>query len=207
MSARVQSKVLRALEEQRFEPVGGNTAVRVDVRVVAATNKRLEAEIERGAFREDLFYRLNVIPFELPPLRERAEDVPLLVEHFNERFSAEYGREPKRYDESAVDRLAAYSWPGNVRELRNTVERVTIMHRPAGVSAADLPPLNGDPDPQPPSWPSFASFREGKEAYEREYILRKLDECDGNITKTAEQMGIDRSHLYRRMKALGLSVR
>jgi two-component system nitrogen regulation response regulator NtrX len=207
MSARVQAKMLRALEEQRFEPVGGNQSVSVDVRVVAATNKRLEVEIERGAFRDDLFYRLNVIPFELPPLRERSEDVPLLVGHFNERFSAEYGREPKRYEPEAIDRLVAYAWPGNVRELRNTVERVTIMHRAVEVTPSDLPPLDADPEPQAATWPSFASFREGKEAYEREYILRKLDECDGNITKTAEQMGIDRSHLYRRMRALGLSTR
>lgn len=207
MSPRVQSKVLRALEEQRFEPVGSNQAVRVDVRVVAATNKRLEAEIERGAFREDLFYRLNVIPFEVPPLRERLEDVPLLVDHFNARFSAEYGQEPKCFEPEAMERLMVYSWPGNVRELRNTIERVTIMHRPVEVASADLPPLDADPPPQQPSWPAFASFREGKEAYEREYILRKLEECDGNISRTAEQMGIDRSHLYRRMKALGLSTR
>jgi two-component system nitrogen regulation response regulator NtrX len=197
--------VLRALEEQRFEPVGGNQAVKVDVRVVAATNKRLEEHIERGAFREDLFYRLNVIPFELPPLRERSEDVPLLVEHFNARFCAEYGREPKLYDADAIDRLVHYNWPGNVRELRNTVERVTIMHLAVLVTASDLPALDADAEPSSTQWPAFASFREGKEAFEREYISRKLDECDGNITRTAESMGIDRSHLYRRMRALGLS--
>jgi two-component system nitrogen regulation response regulator NtrX len=207
MSPRVQSKVLRALEEQRFEPVGGQQAVSVDVRVVAATNKRLEAEMERGAFREDLFYRLNVIPFELPPLRERSEDIPLLVEHFNERFSSEYGREPKRFSSAALERLQAYRWPGNVRELRNTIERVVIMHRAADVATDDLPPLDGDPEPQAAGKTEYASFREGKEAYEREYIMRKLEECDGNVTRTAEQLGIDRSHLYRRMKALGLSTR
>jgi two-component system, NtrC family, nitrogen regulation response regulator NtrX len=208
MSQRMQSKVLRALEEQRFEPVGGQQAVSVDVRVVAATNKRLEAEVERGAFREDLFYRLNVIPFELPPLRERSEDVPLLVDHFNARFSAEYGHEPKRFSEEASERLREYRWPGNVRELRNTIERVIIMHRPVDVGAADLPPLNADADPSSgPSWLSFSSLRHGKEAYEREYILRKLDECDGNVARTAREMGIDRSHLYRRMKALGIPGR
>jgi two-component system nitrogen regulation response regulator NtrX len=208
MSARMQSKVLRALEEQRFEPVGGQHSVRVDVRIVAATNKRLEAEIERGAFREDLFYRLNVIPFELPPLRERAEDIPLLVDHFNARFSAEYGRELKRFSPEALEALCEYRWPGNVRELRNTIERVIIMHRPVDVGVADLPPLNADAEqPAPAPWLASTSLRDGKEAYERDYILRKLDECDGNVARTAREMGIDRSHLYRRMKALGISGR
>jgi two-component system nitrogen regulation response regulator NtrX len=207
MSPRLQSKVLRALEEQRVEPVGGQQTRDVDVRVVAATNKQLEVEMERGAFREDLFYRLNVIPFELPPLRERPEDIPLLVDHFNGRFSAAYGREPKRFEPGALERLESYRWPGNVRELRNTVERVVIMHRDADVAADDLPPLNADTEPQLASKLAYTSFREGREAYEREYIVRKLEECDGNVTRTAEQMGIDRSHLYRRMKALGLSSR
>jgi len=204
MSSRVQSKVLRALEEQRFEPVGGNRAVSVDVRIVAATNKRLENEIERGAFREDLFYRLNVIPFEVPPLRDRAEDIPLLVEHFNLRFSTSYNREPKRFAESALERLKQYRWPGNVRELRNTIERIVIMHRLADVEVDDLPLLDSDFETSHQEVP-YATFRESKEAYEREYIARKLEEFDNNVTKTAESMGIDRSHLYRRMKALGLS--
>src|SRR5918992_396819 len=123
MSARMQAKVLRVLEEQRFEPVGAPTPMRVDVRVIAATNKRLEVEIDRGHFRADLLYRLNVIPFEVPPLRERAEDIPLLVEHFNQRFSRAYKKRPKRFEADAVEAMRAYSWPGNVRELRNTVER------------------------------------------------------------------------------------
>jgi len=208
MSPRLQSKVLRALEEQRFEPVGGQHAVSVDVRVVAATNKRLEDEIDAGRFREDLFYRLNVIPFELPPLRERAEDIPLLVEHFNLRFSAEYGQQPKLFSDAALDRLIEYRWPGNVRELRNTIERVIIMHRGPDVGCEDLPPLTGEPDAgSPVPARAFASLRDGKEAYEREYILRKLSECDGNVSRTAREMGIDRSHLYRRMKALGVPGR
>src|SRR5215210_4310622 len=128
MSARVQSKVLRVLEEQRFEPVGSGTSVQVDVRVIAATNKRLDGEIEQGKFRADLFYRLNVIPFELPPLRERLEDVPLLVNYFNQNFSRAYGKSPKEFTTEALEALQIYSWPGNVRELRNTVERVVIMH-------------------------------------------------------------------------------
>src|SRR5919199_273595 len=127
--------VLRVLEEQRFEPVGSTTSMRVDVRVLAATNKRLEVEIERGNFRADLLFRLNVIPFEVPPLRERAEDIPLLVEHFNRRFSLSYNKSPKRFEADAVEALSAYPWPGNVRELRNTIERVVIMHTGTKVTA------------------------------------------------------------------------
>ncbi|MBK6313577.1 MAG: sigma-54-dependent Fis family transcriptional regulator [Blastocatellia bacterium] len=208
MSPRMQSKVLRALEEQRFEPVGGQQAISVDVRVVAATNKRLVDEIEAGRFREDLFYRLNVIPFELPPLRERVEDIPLLVAHFNHRFSEEYARPPKQFSDEATERLVEYRWPGNVRELRNTVERVIIMHRRADVGRDDLPPLNAEPDTSgSPSLLAFSNLRDGKEAFEREYIVRKLEEFDGNVTRTAREMGIDRSHLYRRMKVLGISGR
>src|SRR2546425_5228659 len=135
MSANVQAKVLRVLEEQRFEPVGSGTSVSVDVRVIAATNKRLDLEIEQGKFRADLFYRLNVIPFELPPLRERFEDIPLLVEYFNRKFSLAYGREPKHFSDEALEDLENYSWPGNVRELKNTIERVVIMHPGRKVNA------------------------------------------------------------------------
>src|ERR687894_878692 len=144
MSARVQSKVLRVLEEQRFEPVGSSQSVRVDVRVLAATNKRLDALIEQGSFRSDLFYRLNVIPFELPPLRERLEDVPLLAEYFNHKFSRAYKKKPKRFEPDAVEALRAYAWPGNVRELRNTVERIVIMHTGTKVTAADIPALGAE---------------------------------------------------------------
>src|SRR5467141_3439288 len=140
MSSNVQAKVLRVLEEQRFEPVGSVNSVKVDVRVIAATNKRLDVEIEQGNFRPDLFYRLNVIPFELPPLRERFEDIPLLVEHFNRKFSLAYGREPKHFADEALADLQNYSWPGNVRELKNTIERVVIMHPGTKVNAGDLPP-------------------------------------------------------------------
>jgi two-component system nitrogen regulation response regulator NtrX len=205
MSARMQAKVLRVLEEQRFEPVGSTTPMRVDVRVIAATNKRLELEIERGLFRSDLLYRLNVIPFELPPLRERAEDIPALVEHFNQKFSLAYGREPKRFDAEAIEALRAYSWPGNVRELRNTVERVCIMHEKMEVGVTDLPPLGGS---EPPAAPSrFSSFRDASEAHQRDFIRAKLAEAEGNVTRAAELMGLDRSHLYRRMRALGIKIR
>jgi two-component system, NtrC family, nitrogen regulation response regulator NtrX len=205
MSLKVQAKVLRVLEEQRFEPVGSNHSVKVDVRIIAATNKRLDEEIERGTFRADLFYRLNVIPFELPPLRERREDIPLLVDHFNRKYSAGYNRAPKRFDDEALERLSAYEWPGNVRELRNTVERVVIMTAKEAITADDLPALGSAEGVRPPTSYNFTSYREGRDAYERNYILRKLAECDGNITRAAEALGIDRSHLYRRMKALGIS--
>ncbi len=205
MSQRVQAKVLRVLEEQRFSPVGSNALVRVDVRVIAATNKQLETEIERGSFRPDLFYRLNVIPFEVPPLRDRLEDIPALVDHFNEKFSRAYGKSPKRFEADAVEALQNYTWAGNVRELRNTVERVCIMHAKQKVSASDLPPLGGDePAPSPTK---FSSFKEASEAHQRDFIRAKLSEAEGNVTRAAELMGIDRSHLYRRMRALGIRVR
>jgi two-component system, NtrC family, nitrogen regulation response regulator NtrX len=145
MSLKVQSKVLRVLEEQRFEPIGSNTPLQVDVRIIAATNKRLDEEIERGAFRPDLFYRLNVIPFEVPPLRERREDIPLLTEYFNRKYSAEYNRGPKTFADDAQNRLTEYDWPGNVRELRNTIERVVIMSASERIGAEDLPAL-GTPE-------------------------------------------------------------
>src|SRR5918996_5823806 len=205
MSANVQRKVLRVLEEQRFEPVGSGTSIKVDVRVIAATNKRLDAEIEQGKFRPDLFYRLNVIPFELPPLRERLEDMPLLVAYFNQKFSRAYGKLPKEFTTEALDELQNYSWPGNVRELRNTIERVVIMNPGIKVAAGDLPP-HGKAEAPVTSF-RFPSFKEATDAYHREFIQRKLDEADGNVSRAAELMGIDRSHLYRRMRALGINVR
>jgi two-component system nitrogen regulation response regulator NtrX len=202
MSLKTQAKVLRALEEQRFEAVGSERSVTVETRVIAATNKKLEAEIENGLFRADLFYRLNVIPFEIPPLRERLEDVPLLIEHFNREFSRANKTPAKEFAPAAFERMQNYMWPGNVRELRNTVERVIIMHKRQRVEADDLPILGGEA-PQAASY-NFDSYREAAETYEREYIARKLAETEGNVSRTAELMGIDRSHLYRRMKALGI---
>jgi two-component system nitrogen regulation response regulator NtrX len=205
MSANTQAKVLRVLEEQRFEAVGSNSPVNVDVRVIAATNKRLEDEIEKGAFRADLYFRLNVIPFEVPPLRERLEDVPVLAEHFNQRFAKAYGKKPKVFTTEAIEAMQRYSWPGNVRELRNTIERVVIMHQNQKVRIKDLPAF-GEAEPPASSY-RFPSFKEASDAYHREFIQRKLDEAEGNVSRAAESMGIDRSHLYRRMKALGISAR
>src|SRR2546421_10804883 len=205
MSAGAQAKVLRVLEEQRFEAVGSNSPVSVDVRVIAATNKRLEDEIEKGAFRADLFFRLNVIPFEVPPLRERLEDVPVLTDHFNQKFAKAYAKKPKLFTPEAIEAMQRYSWPGNVRELRNTIERIVIMHQNQKVRIKDLPAF-GEAEPPASSY-RFPSFKEASDAYHREFIQRKLDEADGNVSLAAELMGIDRSHLYRRMRALGISGR
>lgn len=205
MSLRTQSKVLRALDEHRFEPVGAPQSIQVDVRVVAATNKNLENEIERGNFREDLFYRLNVIPFTVPPLRERAEDIPLLAVHFLREFALAYGRKPKELSPDALASLMNYHWPGNVRELRNVMERVVILHPQRRIEARHLfldatrKSQTGKP------WDGFGSLHDVKEAAERDYILRKLEETGGNVTRASELLGLERSNLYRKMKSLGIA--
>lgn len=204
MSLKTQSKVLRVLEEQRFEPVGASEFIRVDVRVVAATNKNLETEIERGNFREDLFYRLNVIPFSVPPLRERAEDIPLLANHFIKEYTTAYGRKPKELTPEAYAVLQDYHWPGNVRELKNLMERIVIMNPQAKIEARHIPlnPAKRSVLERPIDY--FGSLQEVREAAEREYILKKLEETKGNVSRTAELLGMERSNLYRKMKALGI---
>ncbi len=204
MSLRTQAKVLRALEEQRFEPVGASRFVQVDVRVVAATNKNLEEEIARGNFREDLFYRLNVIPFFVPPLRNRAEDIPLLADHFLREFTTAYGRKAKELTPEAYCALASYHWPGNVRELKNLIERIVILNPQVRVDARHIP-LNALRRPTGALTERFGSLQEVREAAEREYILKKLDEANGNVTRTAELLGLERSNLYRKMKTLGIA--
>jgi two-component system nitrogen regulation response regulator NtrX len=196
--------VLRALEEQRFEPVGASGYVQVDVRVVAATNKNLEEEIERGNFREDLFYRLNVIPFHVPPLRERSEDIPLLADYFLQEFTTAYGRKTKELTAEAYRILREYHWPGNVRELRNLMERIVILNPQVRVDARHipLPAIRRSISERPVE--RFGSLQEVREAAERDYILRKLEETNGNVTRTAEILGLERSNLYRKMKALGI---
>ncbi len=203
MSPRVQAKMLRVLEEQRFEPVGSNTPVSVDVRVISATNKPLDSLIDDGNFRADLFYRLNVIPFQVPPLRERREDIPVLVEHFNRKFSAEYGKPIKEFTADAIESLQANDWFGNVRELKNTVERIVIMSGKTKVAADDLPELETANETPAISF-RFPTFKDATDAYQREFIQHKLAEFDGNVAKAAEDMGVDRSHLYRRMRNLGI---
>ena len=207
MSLKTQSKVLRTLDEGRFIPVGREEAVKVDARVIAATNKDLEDEIGKGNFREDLFYRLNVIPFFVSPLRERNEDIPLLTRHFLHEFSAAYGRRDKEMSDDAMEVLLRYSWPGNVRELRNVVERVVIMNPTAHkIERKHLPPLLYR-DGSRRSMGEFSTLHQARAAYERDYILKKLDENHGNISRTADALGLERSHLYRKMKALGIAVK
>ncbi|HXE30335.1 MAG TPA: sigma-54 dependent transcriptional regulator, partial [Terriglobales bacterium] len=206
MSLKTQAKVLRTLDAGRFEVLGSNVSVQADVRIIAATNKNLEEEIARGNFREDLFYRLNVIPFYVPPLRERKEDIPMLAQHFLAEFATAYGRKCREFSPEAVAALQAHHWPGNVRELRNLVERVAILTPAARViERRHLPPLllrgraaSADSD--------FGSLHEARSAYERDYIAKKLDEHGGNMTRTAEALGLERSHLYRKMKSLGMAT-
>lgn len=204
MSLATQAKVLRVLQEQVFEPVGGTEPVEVDVRVIAATNKDLPAEIAKGTFREDLYYRLAVIPIHVPPLRERAEDIPLLCAHFLELFCRQYGKPPKVLSRDAIQALAQYPWPGNVRELRNLMERVTIMVSSQEVRAADLPLPAGRPVPRGADLVWTGPLREAREAFEREFIRRALVRHGGNISRTAEELQIERRHLYRRMASVGV---
>lgn len=205
MSHRTQSKVLRVLEEQRIEPIGANQTLRVDVRVIAATNKNLEQEIARGAFRQDLFYRLNVIPFHVPPLRDRREDIPVLARFFLNEFSAEYGKKTRELSEGALEILIRYPWPGNVRELKNLVERLVIVCPQARIEPHHLPPELFRGVAESPQHP-YSTLHEARSAYEREFILRKLQEHRWNMTQTASALGLERSHLYRKMKSLGIAA-
>jgi two-component system nitrogen regulation response regulator NtrX len=205
MSLKTQAKLLRALDEQRFEPVGAAESIKVDVRVVASTNKNLEEEIERGNFREDLFYRLNVVPFHVPPLRERIEDVRLLADHFLMEFTTAYGRKPKQLTEDAFRALEEYPWPGNVRELRNLMERIVIMNPQTGIDARHITLDRSRRAVFDRPMERFGSLQDVREAAEREYILKKLEEAKGNVTRAAEMLGLERSHLYRKMKALGIA--
>ncbi|HYA16380.1 MAG TPA: sigma-54 dependent transcriptional regulator [Bryobacteraceae bacterium] len=207
MSLRTQAKVLRVLEDQRFEPVGAQESIQVDVRVVAATAKNLEAEIERGNFREALFYRLNVIPFYVPPLRERKEDIPALAAFFLEEFTLAYGRKPKELTGEAIEILMGYHWPGNVRELRNLIERIVILNPQTRIDARHIPLSLARKPAADRSGQRYGSLQEVREAAEREYIQKKLEESNGNVSRAAELLGLERSNLYRKMRALGIGPR
>jgi two-component system nitrogen regulation response regulator NtrX len=208
MSLKTQSKVLRTLEEQRFTPVGGDEPVTVDARVIASTNKDLEEEISKGNFREDLFYRLNVIPFYVPPLRERTEDIPLLARFFLKEFAATYSRRSREITDDAIETLMRYAWPGNVRELRNVIERIVIMNPTVTkLDRKHLPPLVYRDGSRRALGGDFSTLHQARAAYERDFILKKLDENHGNVTRTAEVLGLERSHLYRKMKTLGIAVK
>ena len=209
MTLKTQAKVLRVLQEQTMEAVGGASRIRVDVRVVAATNKDLQAEIRAGQFREDLYFRLSVIPIFVPPLRERQEDIPLLADHFMAEFAQEYGRRLKRLDPAATRTLQRYAWPGNVRELRNVIERLMIMVPGDAITPSDLSFL--DVPLMPPAATAAAgsseklTLHEARDQFERDLILRTLAEQQGNMSRTADVLGVERSNLYRKMKAFGIA--
>ncbi|HEX7545961.1 MAG TPA: sigma-54 dependent transcriptional regulator [Gemmatimonadaceae bacterium] len=212
MSVKTQAKVLRVLQEQVVEPVGGTSGVRVDVRVLAATNKELLAEIRAGRFREDLYFRLNVIPIFVPPLHDRKEDIPLLAEHFMGGFAREYGRRMKTLDATAVSALQEYSWPGNVRELRNVIERLIIMVPGDTIGARDLAFLEGPfvPYAEPSSSDESGeglTLQAARSRFEREFIMKALSAQNGNISRTADALGVERSNFYRKMRALGIAAR
>jgi two-component system nitrogen regulation response regulator NtrX len=208
MSLKMQAKVLRALQEQVIEPVGGQGSVRVDVRVIAATNKDLGEEILHGRFREDLFFRLNVIPVFVPPLRDRGDDILRLAEHFVREFAREYGRRPKGFAEDARGRLSVYPWRGNVRELRNVTERLVIMVPGDEITGDDLSFLQPAPvagNGRVIAGSAVGPLYEARETWERAYILSALGACESNISRTADALGLERSHLYKKMKGLGIA--
>lgn len=207
MSLKTQAKVLRVLQEQVVEPVGGQIGVQVDVRVVAATNKSLQGEIKAGRFRDDLFYRLNVVPIFVPPLRDRREDIGRLTEHFMAHYASEYGHRVKSVDAQALALLEGHPWPGNVRELRNVIERVVIMVPGPVVTAKDLAFLETTPvrsDPPAVEGGRPVRLQEARDRFERGYILQVLVEQRGNITRAAAALGLERSNLYRKMRAFGI---
>ena len=206
MSLKTQSKMLSALDDQMFTPVGGMQPLRVDVRLIASTNKDLEEEIAKGNFREDLFYRLNVVPFFVPPLRERKQDIPLLAREFLSEFGRQYGRPRMEISEEAVEALQQYHWPGNVRELKNVIERVLILNpRTLRIERRQLPPLMHKTGSRAND--NFSTLQQARDAYERDYILKKIEEARNNVSRAAELLGLERSHLYRKMKTLGITVR
>jgi two-component system, NtrC family, nitrogen regulation response regulator NtrX len=206
MSVKTQAKVLRALQEQIVEPVGGTSSVKVDVRIIAATNKDLPTEIRLGRFREDLYFRLNVIPIFVPPLRDRENDIMLLADHFMAEFAREYGRRPKRFDAGAATGLRSYRWPGNVRELRNVIERLMIMVPGETIGLGDLAFLDGGAGTAAEQTGAPAlSLHDARERFERDYILHALAAQNGNISRTADALGVERSNLYRKMKAFGIA--
>jgi two-component system nitrogen regulation response regulator NtrX len=209
MSLKTQAKVLRALQEQVVEPVGSIERVKVDVRVIAATNKDLTAAIRTGQFREDLYFRLNVIPIFVPPLRARQVDIPQLAEYFMATFAHEYGRRRKGFEERALSLLRRYSWPGNVRELRNLIERLVIMVPGETITAGDLAFLDSDPvataEATPAEGAPLVPLHEARDRFERDYILRALAQQRGNMSRTADVLGVERSNLYRKMRAFGIA--
>ncbi|MBI4847023.1 MAG: sigma-54-dependent Fis family transcriptional regulator [Nitrospirae bacterium] len=202
MSLATQAKLLRVIETQEFQRVGGSKNIKVDVRIIAATNKDLEEEIKKANFREDLYFRLNVIPLTVPSLRERKDDIPLLVEHFLDNLARQYGQKTKKISKASLESLISYDWPGNVRELKNTIERFVIMNPTDVIDVKDIPSFKGTRS----DYASFRTLREAREQFEKDFIIKKLQENNYNVSKTAEELEIERSNLHRKMKALGIET-
>ncbi|MCL5022245.1 MAG: sigma-54 dependent transcriptional regulator [Nitrospirae bacterium] len=203
MSLQTQAKVLRVIETQEFQRVGGNTNIKVDVRIISATNKNLAEEVKKGTFRDDLFFRLNVIPLSVSPLRERREDIPLLVEHFIQSLAAEYGQPPKRITEEALRRLAQHAWPGNIRELRNLIERLVIMTPSQVITPENFAFMRSH---EGSDYFTYRTLKEARDSFERDFILKKLEENNWNISRTAELLDIERSNLHRKIKAYNIQA-
>ncbi|MEE9524564.1 MAG: sigma-54 dependent transcriptional regulator [Thermodesulfovibrionales bacterium] len=202
MSMQTQAKVLRVIETQVFQKVGGSKNIKVDVRIIAATNKNLAEEIKQGRFREDLFFRLNVIPVFIPPLRERKEDISLLTDHFSGLFAVEYGKPKKSISASAMKRLQSYEWPGNVRELKNFIERMLIMISGDKIDAKHVDMFEVEEG----EFFNYSILREAREAFEKHFIIKKLKENNWNISKTAEVLEVERSNLHRKIKAYKINM-
>jgi len=202
MSLATQAKLLRVLETQEFQRVGGSKKIKVDVRIIAATNKNLEEEIKKMNFREDLFFRLNVIPIYVPSLRERKDDIPLLVEYFLNIFAQQYGQKIKKISKTTLEALISYDWPGNVRELKNTIERFVIMNPSDVIDIKEIPSFKGGKS----DYSSFKTLREAREQFEKDFIIKRLQENNFNVSKTAEELEIERSNLHRKMKSLGIEA-
>jgi len=202
MSLATQAKVLRVIETQEFQRVGGNKKIKVDVRIIAATNKDLHEEIKKVNFREDLYFRLNVIPIHVPPLRERKDDIPLLVEYFLKNFAQQYGQKPKKISKTTLHALMEYEWPGNVRELKNTIERLVIMAPSETIDIKYVPSFKESRI----DYYSYKTLRDAREQFEKDFILRKLQENNWNVSKTAEELEIERSNLHRKIKSLGIEI-
>lgn len=212
MSLKTQAKILRILQEQQFERVGGHDTISVDVRVIAATNKDLEAEISSGAFREDLFYRLNVIPIEMPPLRKRRDDIPELIDYFLGLMATELGEVKKKVSAATIEQLTNYDWPGNVREMRNVIERICIFVENTVVEPADLPPFRQkkvDLETDTSETHDMAQYqglqlKKAREQFEKQFILLRLEENEWNVSKTADIIGIERSNLHRKLRTYNI---
>ncbi len=215
MPIETQGKIVRVLQEQRFQRVGGHDPVEVDVRVIASTNRNLQSLMDEGLFRQDLFYRLNVVPIEMPPLQDRMQDIPNLTEHFVEIYSQQAGLLPCHFSESSMAVLQGYKWPGNVRQLRNVVEWVMIMNSgspsDSPIRPEQLPPeissVASDAIKKPDGAPELMAIplREARESFERDYLLSQIKRFDGNISKTARFVEMERSALHRKLKQLGIS--